>query len=969
MVRASTSITRLYVFLFGAFRLELNALPVFLPTRKIESFLAYLILHPEPHTREKLAALCWGDVSDVQARASLRTALAAIRKHISAHLLITNRQSIQINSAYPMWVDVFAFEKGIKSKLKESEWELTTNGFQSKVNELQRAISLYQGDLLSDFYDDWIFPGREYYRSLYIDTLLGLAQEMRSHSEYEHAIEFAQKVLASDPANERAHQHLMFCYLANGDRSAALKQYDVCQRALREELAVDPLPETTALYQWIRQAPSEVKAREAQITNLPIPLTSFIGRKREMAEVKYLLSTTRLLTLTGAGGSGKTRLAIQVATDLLDGFKDGVWWMELAALKDETLVPQVVAKALGVSEQPNQSLIETLKNFLQFRHLLLILDNCEHLIEACARLVDELLRTCPNLKILATSREILDIDGESTWRVPTLSVPDLQPVSLVNLLTEYEAILLFVERARAVKPNFALTEETAPIGAQICQRLDGIPLAIELAATRVKMLSVKQIAARLEDRFTLLTKGGRITLPRHQTLRAAIDWSHDLLPEKERILFRRLSAFAGGWTLPAAEAICTGAGVEENEVFDLLSRLVDKSLVEVQPGGEEARYRMLQTVRQYSSELLLESGESGTVRNRHLDYFTRLVEAANPHLGFWLPDRDRDLWLSRFEAEYDNLRTAVRWIFETENGPPAGPETKAEAGLRLAGKLHWFWFARARFSEGRSWLTQLLEIGHNVSTTTRAQALVTAGYMACWQGEFASGRSPLEEALTLFRQLQEGSGIAYALHGLGVVALCEGHATLGCSLFKRSLKEAKAADDKWLTAFSLHFLAIALSYQGKYAQALSYFEEGDALREQLGGNKQGRAFSLFHLARIGRHLGDYAAARSRHAEAMLLFQQTGDRRGIGYSLAGFAVLSAAQGDMQRAARLSGALASLERVLGSFLDAPSQIEYDQELASVRAALDEEVFAAAWDEGQAMTLEQAIEYALEQYDEDL
>jgi ATP/maltotriose-dependent transcriptional regulator MalT len=374
---------------------------------------------------------------------------------------------------------------------------------------------------------------------------------------------------------------------------------------------------------------------------------------------------------------------------------------------------------------------------------------------------------------------------------------------------------------------------------------------------------------------------------------------------------------------------------------------------------------MLQTIRKYSSELLLESGESGMVRDRHLDYFMRLVEAANPHRGFWLSDRDKDIWLRRLEAEYDNLRTAVRWIFDTENGPTA----YAEAGLQLAVDLHWFWFARARFSEGQAWLTRLLETGPEASTATRAQALVTLGYLSCWQGEFASGRSPLEQALTLFRQLQDGSGIAFALHGLGVVAMSVGHVALGRSLFKRSLREAREADDKWLTAFSLHFLAIALTYQGQYALALSHFEEGDAIREQLGGNKQGQAFSLFHLARIARHLGDYAAARSRHAEGMLLFQQTGDRRGIGYSLAGLAILAAAQGDAQRAAKLSGALASLERVLGSFLDAPLQIEYDQELAAVRAALDEEAFAAAWDEGQAMTMEQAIEYALEQYDEDL
>ena len=958
MTQSRGTLTPLRVYLFGHFRVEREEKVVRLPTRHIRSLLAYLVLRPGSHSREKLAALFWPDVPDDSARASLRNALYTLRRKLGRQLLQADRQTAQINSSFPLWVDALTFKTQATRFL---------NGPLPDPNAVN--LELYTGQLLEGFYDDWVLVEREAFRNLYLETLLDLTQRMRSQSEYERAVEFAEMALACDRANERAHQHMIVCHVALGNRGAALSQYEACRMALRDELAVEPSAATKNLHEWIQQAPAERLPVEAALTNLPIPPTTFIGRRSEIASVKKLLSSVQLLTLTGAGGSGKTRLAIQVASDLLDAYIDGVWWVALAPLAEGNLLPRAVAKALGAPEVPGQKTTDTLVNFLRPKNLLLVLDNCEHLIAASARLVKRLLGECPQLKVLATSREALSVAGEQIWPVETLSAPDPQQPLAPDQLLQYEAVHLFAGRAQAVRPDFTLTEENARPVAEICRRLDGLPLAIELAAARANVLAVDQIAARLDDAFQLLTAGSRTALPRHQTLRAAFDWSYDLLTEEEKVLLRRLSVFAGGWTLSAVEAICAGEGIAENEVFDLLSRLVDKSLVEVHPGGERARYRMLETIRQYSSELLLESGESGSVRARHLNYFTRLVEAADPHLGFWLPDRDRDVWLRRLEAEYDNLRTAVRWIFEAENGLEAGPQAKAEAGLRLAVNLHWFWFARARFSEGRSWLTRLIDTSHDVSATMRAQALATAGYMACWQGEFASGRSPLEDALTLFRQLEEGSGIAYALHGLGLVALSEGHVTLGRSRFKRSLGEAREADDRWLTAFSLHFLAIALSYQGKYARALSYLQEGDAIREQLGGMKQGRAFSLFHRARIARHQGDYAAARSRHAQGMQLFQQTGDRRGIGYSLAGFAILAAAQGDVLRAARLSGALASLERVLGSFLDAPLQIEFDRELAAVRAALDEEAFAEATAEGRAMTMEQAAEYALEQYDEDL
>ncbi len=364
--------------------------------------------------------------------------------------------------------------------------------------------------------------------------------------------------------------------------------------------------------------------------NLPHQVTSFIGREREMAEVKRLLAATRILTLTGPGGCGKTRLALRVAADLLEEFANGVWLAELAALSDSALVPQAVASALGVREESGRSLLATLADYLQPKQLLLVLDNCEHLIGACAPLAAALLRACPRLKILALSWEVLGIAEEVTYHVPALSLPDLRRLPSLEHLTQYEAVRLFIERAADALPTFAVTNQNARAVAQVCYRLDGIPLAIELAAARVKVLSVDQIAGRLDDRFRLLTSGSRAAPPRLQTLRATMDWGYDLLLEKERLVLRRLAVFAGGWTLEAAEAVCAGDGVEGFEVLDLLTRLVNKSLVSAEEQGEETRYRMLETVRQYAWEKLLESGEADVMRGRHRDWDQRMAERAEP---------------------------------------------------------------------------------------------------------------------------------------------------------------------------------------------------------------------------------------------------------------------------------------------------------------------------------------------------
>jgi predicted ATPase/class 3 adenylate cyclase len=693
--------------------------------------------------------------------------------------------------------------------------------------------------------------------------------------------------------------------------------------------------------------------------NLPIQLTSFIGREREMMEVKRLLTNTRLLTLTGAGGFGKTRLSVQVAADLLDAFADGVWLVELAPLTDPTLVPQTVASVLGVREEPMRSLLAILTSYLRTKNLLLILDNCEHLIEACARLADVLLRACPNLRILATSREALGIPGETTWLVPSLSLPDRQyrpsvGADFVTTLTQYEAVQLFIDRAVAVLPTFTITNQNAPAVAQICHRLDGIPLAIELAAVRVKVLSVEQIARRLDDRFYLLKGGSRTALPRQQTLQAAIDWSYNLLAEPERMSFRRLSVFAGDWTLEAAEAICEGKDVKEREVLGLLSRLVDKSLVIADELGGERRYRLLETIRQYARDKLLESGETESVCDCHIDFFLGLAEEAEPKLL----GREQIIWFERLEVEHDNIRAALQRSQETESS--------LEKGLRLAGAMWRFWEVRSYLSEGRERLTAILrgaEVLGLGKTLEYAKALNTAGRLAWAQGDYSSGQPYFEKCLTISKELGDKLGVTFSLSGLGTIAWSRADYESAHPHYKECLTVGRelGAEGKWITADALIGLGIVALGRSDYKSARSLFEESLTMFRELG-DKWSIGILLWWFGNVATLLGDFIAAHSLYKEAITNAIEVGNKWGIPYGLDALGQLAVAENNMEEAALLFGATEAFCEAIGTSLLPFERARYDHSITSVRAALGEETFQAAWTQGHEMTMEQTIEYAL-------
>lgn len=704
------------------------------------------------------------------------------------------------------------------------------------------------------------------------------------------------------------------------------------------------------------------------LNNLPLQLTSFIGREREIAEIAGLLRTSRLVSLTGAGGVGKTRLALKVAGGALDWYGDGLWLVELAALADPLLVPQAVAGALGLREEPRRTIMDTLVDYLTSREVLLLLDNCEHLVGACAGLAEHLLRECSALKVLATSREALNVDGEVVWLVPSLSVPGsaLRVASpkpgtgtrSVDLLA-YEAAQLFVERARSVSPAFTATDTNASAVATVCQRLDGIPLALELAAARVRALTVEQIAARLDDRFRLLTAGSRTALPRHQTLRAMVDWSHGLLSEPERGLFRRLSVFAGGWTLEAAEAVCGSDGFERQEILDFLCQLVDKSLVLAEEHGGEKRYRLLETLRQYGEEKLKESGEAAAVRGRHLGWFRALAERADPEF-YRAGQAD---WYNRFELEVDNVRAALEWS-KTD-------AASLDAGLRLAGALWRFWFSRGHLTEGWEQLVALLASAPVRPTAgaprrsrmaARARALNAAGRLGAFRGDLAEAEGLLREALALNRELGDKDGLAISWRNLGIMTMYRGDLASARAFLEESVALMRELGGGSLTHTPLLHLGWTAYFQGENNLAQALWEEGLARARDYGdvfttGNL------LTGLGQLALRQQDLPAARAHLRESLELQQRIGDTGGASQSLDVWACLAAAEGRSERALRLAGAAAGLRTALGAAVPPAREAEVESRLMPARQALGEAAAVAAWTEGAAMSLEQAVASAIE------
>ncbi|MFO1303256.1 MAG: tetratricopeptide repeat protein [Burkholderiales bacterium] len=603
----------------------------------------------------------------------------------------------------------------------------------------------------------------------------------------------------------------------------------------------------------LRRTFPALRSLEATPNNLPQQVTSFVGRERELARVRDLLAQSRLVSLVGPGGIGKTRLSLQLAADLLEDFPDGIWFIEFAAIVDPSLVPKVVAQALGLQEDADTPVAQALCAHLASRRTLLVLDNCEHLVHACAAMADALLRSAPDIRVLASSREALNIAGEQTYPMPALEVPG--PGSGAADAARSDAGRLFVERARSRQPAFTLDDRNASAVSQICARLDGIPLALELAAARVGVLSVETIAERLNDRFHLLTGGSRAALPRQQTLRALIDWSYDLLDATERILFARLSVFAGGWTLAAAERVGADDKVAPGLVLDLLAALSQKSLVA--PIEDQSRFRMLETIREYARGRLAESGEQAPVRARHRDCFVALAEEAEPHLegGPLQPE-----WLARLEFEHDNLRAALTTSLEDGDD--------VESGLRLCGSLYRFWAHRGHAREGREWCAgALARTAGRPGTTSHLKALHASGTLAWRLGEITAARSELHEALQLSRELGDRPREGRILNNLGGVAIHQADDQAAQAFLEQAVAIHAAMGNRAMEARALNNMAALAVNRGRFAEADAPLARALTLSRELG-NPMEEATALSHLGFLAQQRGEFTQARTLHEKAL-----------------------------------------------------------------------------------------------------
>jgi predicted ATPase/DNA-binding SARP family transcriptional activator len=871
------------------------------------ALLVYLAITGERYTRDALAALFWPNDDQIHARGALRRALSELSKLIGLKLTRTGVDTVSLAVSPDFWLDAGEFHRWWVDA--QTHPHPPSQPCPECFSNLTEAARLYRADFLSGYtlsdsagFDEWLRLETESLRLEMTGVLKQLVSLHQARHEADQAVLVARRWLGLDPTDESAHRFLMQLYAASGQRSAALRQYQECVHILGLELGVNPAEETTRLYELIcSQAGGndepfvEADAQQhftssPRLNNLPAPLTAFIGRDREQTELIRLLKSesVRLVTITGAGGMGKTRLALQVANEVMPVFAQGVWLVDFNVLTDPALVEQVVANALGIRANLGAPYEELLAYHLRSRALLLVLDNCDRLVEACAHLAVSLLKACPDLSILATSREVLGVEGEVLYPLASLAFPELDPLPSAEVLKQYEAVQLFSERASQISPGFTVTQNNALAICKLCQRLDGLPLALELAAARANLLTIYQIVDRLDAHFWALTASPHASLPRHRSLQACMDWSYTLLSEPERILLRRLAVFVGGWTLEAAEAVCAdlpeGGSLSgapgSAAILDLLAQLVNKSLVSASlvvgfNTQREMRYRLLDTFHQYAFELLVNAGEEQSLRDRHLAFFTRFSEQAAPKLrGAKQPET-----LRKLEADRDNLRTAMFWALAEDEPEKEFPQDRVENGLRLGTALVQFWPMSSPFQGGLEWLSQGLKRIDNQEGRGKLLRARTLYSIATLHRSNEVGYKPIharrayEQSIELLRSGEDLPALSLALADLGWFNQSQ-------SLIDESLAVCSLVEDPWYRALALLNKSMISGIEDD--TALACVRESLALFREIGDIWNAN-WAMIVFGGLICKLGNYAAGLACIQDSARFFQEMGSTTGMIFS--------------------------------------------------------------------------------------
>jgi predicted ATPase/DNA-binding SARP family transcriptional activator len=1026
--------------LLGPFQADLDGQPVHsFKAQKAKALLIYLAVESHhSHQRESLMTMLWPGFALQSAQQNLRQTLYLLRQSLpikddTLDLFLVDRYTISWNPDVPLSLDITQFEELAVSR---------------EITDRRQAADLYRGPFLADFYlpdsepfEEWVTSKRAYYFNTAQDLIGHLADDYIAAADWHAAEEITRRLIEIDKLQEPAHRQLIEVLARSGRRQDAIRQYNALRQLLKDELALKPDPETISLVDAIREGSLEEVAAKEQVEapapveippvsprhNLPHSLANFIGRQQEIEEIESLIRDHRLVMLTGAAGIGKTNLCLKVGRNLIDDFPDGVWMVELAPVNDPAFIPQAVASAMGVRVSATRSINEVLLDVLSENQSLLILDNCEHLIEDAAQFAESILTTTPNVRVLASSLEPFDIPGEMKYPVPPLSNPETSVSSTLRGWEQFDALRLFVTRAKAVAPEFEITEENIGAVVQICQRLDGIPLALELAAARVNVLSVADIAARLDDRFSLLIGGSRTAMPRHQTLRGMMEWSWDLLSQPEKDLLQRLSVFAGGMSLQAVEGVCCGEGIDPANIIELLTQLVNKSFVVAkrQP-GQEIRYYLLETIRQYGIEQLEKQGLLKKYRNRHLATFVQLAAEAEPKLI----SLEQGKWIQKLSREIDNLRAALSWAKQTD----------IDAGIQLISTTWRFW-AYAFIAEGGRWIEQLLaQAEDNLDPAVKANALLLEARLNMWPLlDMKNTRELATQSLSIYQNLgdQLGIGRAMAVKGWShyyddlneldrlvgqsveifqrleePLDLAEAYWWLSHGMERDHLPKAVAYLEKSLALFreighlvgivnALENLAQLALFHGDFESPQEMLEEALSIHQDLGN--QGRAHTIEILGHLYTLMGEYDSAREILSESIALSKQNGEKNLIQWATIRLAYVLFKTGELDQAHEMmqktmlafklddihvgvvfaAECLASLMVNLGQdekavrflgWADKQRQIISDrrppveeENVQKVKSAITEvigeEAFNVAYGEGQSLTTEQVIELAMQ------